>query len=557
MRSPRWITAALVLLLGAATAIYSAPLGDLAGTVRDARSGRPIAGAAVSLLDRSVTTNAEGRFELQGVPVGTFRLRAEAEGYRLGSERVLISAGRVGEVLILLEPVAQAPAHQLEAVEVTAPSVSGSNRAPTSYHYRDRLDVQNEVGAGWDLQRALTSVPGVTTTSDRTNLLVVRGGSPAENQLLIDHIEVPTLSHLSWQGETGGAIALLNLDFLRDAQFYTGAFPARYGGKLSSVLDVRFREGSRERFGGEIEASMAGFGGGFEGPLRRGRGSWILSYRKGFLDPLSDKLRFEEGLDSIRFQDAHGKLVYDLSPSQQISVTALGGSDGIHIRWVRNADRAEFSSAKFAGGVTWTHSIGAVGRLRATLSHTLNDYDVQVWQKEPEPVYVNRSVERETTLEAVADLGRSEKSAWWLGVSVRRTDFHHRIRSENWQGFSENQGRLVWLPKQRIDAHPAGYRWNSFVHRDQSLGERLILRLGLRASYWTLTGARSLDPRLQLDWRPTERTRLSAAFGTVHQAPTYLELTLDPANLSLDDSRAVHWLVGVGAPAQRGHTGTA
>ena len=512
----------------------------LTGIVREELSRKPVSGAAVIVAGMSGTTDGRGEFAIAGVPAGTHVVNVEARGYRVvGSPKALVSSGRVKRVAVYLARATT----DIGDVTVTSSALSGGDRSPNSSVTMDALEIKSKVGAAWDLERGIGDGPGVTTSSDMTNNLVVRGGNPSENQIFVDHIEMPNISHLSWQGETGGGIGIVNLDFVRDATFHTGGFPAQYGGKLSSVLDIRFREGNRERFGGEMELSMGGFGGGMEGPLADGNGSWVLSYRKSFLDLLKEPIR----LTAVpHYEDAHGKIVMDLGGDQQISVLGIVGRDDIDIKWTRDTDRAVFDGMKYAIGANWTAPMGEMASSRVTLSQTANFYDVEVFQGGDEaPAYANDSVERETTLEAVVDIGETYEDAWQFGALARLVDFRHTIQSEAWRGFSENQGRAVWLDEQQIDENRQAFRFEGFLHRDTTFADVVTLRLGVRGQRSALTDAVSVDPRFGVSWRATSDATLSVSGGQYHQSPTYAELTLDEENFDLTDARARHLIVGL------------
>jgi len=515
--------------------------GSLTGAVRSAQTRLPIAGAKVTALGRTTTTDAQGEFRFDELPVGIVELRIEAEGYTTGRiGNALISAGRVARVQIDLRP--ETPADVvLEGIRVEESPFERNPRLSTSATRLDRIEMQEVVGAAWDVQRVFGAQPGAMTTSDLTNNLIVRGGNPSENLIRVDDVEVPNVSHITTQGETGGAISLINLDCVRDSEFLTGGFPAPYGGKLSSVLDIRLREGNRERLGGEFELSMAGAGGGFEGPLLGGKGSWLAAYRKSYLDLLKEPAR----LTAVpRYQDAHFKTVLDPSPTQRLSFFAIAGQSDVDIQWARNTDRATLDMRQLLSGATWTGAWNAATSTRVTLSHVGDLYRAKAWQGKPQPIYDNRSRQQQTGLEATLDYGEDARRAWHLGVNALRSVFHYRIGSDDWVGYSENEGRFVFLKKYRTDTRQAGWRLAAYLHRDQAITPSLDLKLGVRAERFTLTSSTSLDPRLGLVWHLDKNSTLNLSGGVYHQSPTYVLLTLDPANRSLTDFQARHLIVG-------------
>jgi hypothetical protein len=543
----RFSILAFFLLMLAAITPNAAPdeatrsSGTLTGVVRDALTRLPVSGATVSAFGRTTTTDERGEFRFKDVPPGITELRIEAPGFAAGRVgNALISAGRVARVQVDLRPEEPLEA-ELEGIRVQANPFERDAHTTNSATRLDRVEMHDVVGAAWDVQRVFGSQPGASTSSDLTNNLVVRGGNPSENLIRVDDVEVPNVSHITTQGETGGAISLVNLDFVRDAEFTTGGFPASYGGKLSSVLDIRLREGNRERLGGELELSMAGAGGGFEGPLFDGRGSWVASYRKSYLDLLKEPAR----LTAVpHYDDAHFKAVFDASRTQRLSFYGIAGRSDVDIQWARNTDRAVMDVRKLLTGATWT-GVWESAASRVTLSHVADVYQAEVWQSgKPDSVYDNRSREQQTALEAVLDVGDNARRSWHVGANVQRSAFRYRIGSDDWVGYSENEGRLVFLKGHSTIAREEGWRLAGYVHRDQSVSKSLDLKLGVRAQRFTLTDASSVDPRLGVAWRMNENSAFSISGGVYHQSPTYVLLTLDPANRTLDDFRARHVVIG-------------
>ncbi|MBT5533611.1 TonB-dependent receptor plug domain-containing protein, partial [Candidatus Poribacteria bacterium] len=402
---------------------------------------------------------------------------------------------------------------------------------------------RGEVGALWDVTRAFASRPGVVGPSDRTTNLSVRGGDPTENLVRIDGVDVPSIGHMAWQGETGGAISMLSLGAIRDATFLTGAFPARYGGRMSSVLDIRLREGDRSRTQVSAELSPAGAAGVLSGPIARGRGAWIASYRAGLLD----LVRRSAALVAVpSYRDAHAKVVYDVSPQSHLSAFALTGSSDIAVGAVMSDKRDEFASTKRVVGATWARRYDDGARTRLTLSDVRVAYDAIAWQPPIlEPAYTNASTERRTGVEAAADFALSDAVDVTVGARVDRIHFSHGITSRPLRGFSENAARIVWLGRQDVDVDRVGHRVAAYVEASHSPAPRLRLDWGARAARLSLTGAAGVDPRLSVTYELREHTTARVATGAYRQSPTYLEMTLHEGNASLPDARATHLMTGL------------
>lgn len=105
-------------------------------------------------------------------------------------------------------------------------------------------EIEKSPGGNRDISRIVRSYPGVSFSPiGYRNDLIVRGGSPSENRFYMDGIEIPNINHFATQGASGGPVSILNADLIREVQFYTGAFPVNKAGALSSVMDIRLRDG--------------------------------------------------------------------------------------------------------------------------------------------------------------------------------------------------------------------------------------------------------------------------------------------------------------------------
>lgn len=530
----------LTLLLAGAEEPTASPTVPMTGVVRERVSGKPIPNARIEADGEAALTDERGEFLLY-LPTGARRLRVSADGFSPALLQASVSAGRVQRLEIRLDRSVE-----LAPVRVALPRRNAPPRTAGSAFTLRKEAMLREVGAAWDIQRVMGAMPGAAQTSDMTNNIAVRGGNPSENLIRVDHIELPTASHLSWQGETGGSIGLVNMDFVRHADFYTGAFPAQFGGKLSSALDIAFREGNRRRLAGEMELSIGGVGAGLEGPLPSRNGSWAASARRSFLSLMRDPLR----LDAVpEYEDAHAKIVLDAGASRRFALTALGGRSNVDIKWVRNTDRVLYRGSMAAAGATWTQALADNAAFRATLSHTRRSGEMRAWQPIDALAYQNKAAERETALEAVVETGGAlHGGAWQAGAAARRVQFRHQVQSEAWRGFSENQGRIVWLDAHAHDAAERIWKIGAFLHRDQPLGRHAVLRAGARV----LQGGGGISPRASLQFNLPDSARLSLSAARHRQDPTAVELTLHERNRSLQSAEADHFILSLERPWSAG-----
>ena len=161
------------------------------------------------------------------------------------------------------------------------------------------------------MSRYVQTLPGVVIgTDDFRNDLIVRGGSPLENLYVVDNVEIPNTNTFANFASAGGTVSILDAELLQDITFLSGGYPAPYINRTSSVLQVTQREGNRERFEGRATVGFAGAGAILEGPLgAAGKGSWVVSARRSFLDLFTQDLGFG-GVPVLYTVNA--KAVYDL-----------------------------------------------------------------------------------------------------------------------------------------------------------------------------------------------------------------------------------------------------
>jgi hypothetical protein len=337
----------LLLLLTLPVALFSQDYkGEIAGRVLDARTYEPIPNVHVVVQELSgvgTATDTGGAFRVHDLAVGTYSLRISAVGYTAQVvTNVVITTGRATPLTIKLD---ETPVEMGE-VKVEANYYTRSQQmSPVSANVIGRSEVLRSPGGVQDVQRVIQNLPGVASSTDNINELIVRGGASFENLTVMDNMEIPSINHYSNQFNSAGPINMVNADMIEDVQFSAGGFPAQYGDKSSSVMNLTVREGNRDvGFSSKSGFNMAGIGTLVEGGFAGGRGSYIFSARNSLLQ-LVDKLI---GLSSLsltavpKYWDMQTKVVYDLSSSNKLILNALYGDSRIDI----NGDPKEEDEAR-------------------------------------------------------------------------------------------------------------------------------------------------------------------------------------------------------------------
>ncbi|MCJ7802450.1 MAG: TonB-dependent receptor, partial [Candidatus Marinimicrobia bacterium] len=345
--------------------------GVITGQVVNRDTQQPLAGVNIQVAstDLGAASDLNGYFYIDKIPVGTQHIVVNMIGYK---ERIFLnlpvtSARPVNVVAELeIDPV------QLESINVTGNLFVKSSNASFSTMNVDQSEIRSDPGGAYDIQRVVQSLPSVTSASDQENEIISRGGAPGENLFVMDEIEIQNPNHFALEGTGGGPINMINPLFVRQIEFTPGAFSAHYGDKASSVMDIKLREGSRDQFEWDFDFSMAGAGLNAEGPIRRGRGSYLIGSSWSYLDLVIKST----GLTAVPQYNHHqAKIVYDINHNNRLIANALISFDNINIESENDvvsygAESVDQKGETYVGGLSLRTLLGEVGYGIATLSFT-------------------------------------------------------------------------------------------------------------------------------------------------------------------------------------------
>ena len=374
----------LLALLAAAAAPASAQTATLRGFVTDATNGQPLIGANVALWPpddpaaiKGAATDVDGLYVVVGLAPGTYVLRASSIGYESVVDTLRLAA-ETRQLDLALAPGAQT----LGEATVESERTAGSANVDAGFQ-RIRVEDVQAIPApdvSNDLVNYLVSLPGIVSSGDRGGQLFIRGGEPSQNQVFLDGIPVFQPFHVL------GFYSAFPGDLLQNADVYAGGFDGRYGGQLSSVLDVTARTGNLRRF--TASSSVAPFVASVsaEGPLARDKVSLLASGRLSTVDPIATS--YIDADLPFRFGDAFGKLYYTPTATSRFSMTGLYTFDegGIGQPEAARADEVRYqnraagfryvflpSSAPFRADISLSYSdlaseLGASDRQREVLT---------------------------------------------------------------------------------------------------------------------------------------------------------------------------------------------
>lgn len=312
----------LLFILTLSVSLSFSQKGTLKGIVKNAFTNESIPFTNIIIFDTSIGTMTDtlGQFEFENLEAGFIRLQLSSIGYKgVITEEYNISQIRSNFVEIRMEPVSEA----LSEIEITASPFAQKPEAPVSLRRIGIDQIEKSAGANRDISKVLQSFPGVGSAVTFRNDLIVRGGGPSENRFYLDDIEIPNLNHFTTQGASGGPVGILNVDFIREVDFYSSAFPAGKGNALSSVLEFKQIDVNSDRpnFKGTLGASEISLT--TTAPLGEKTGL-IASVRRSYLQFLFDAI----GLPFLpTFTDFQFKTKTRLDTKNEISFVGVGAID--------------------------------------------------------------------------------------------------------------------------------------------------------------------------------------------------------------------------------------
>ena len=334
------------------------------GKVVDVMSRKPLVGAKVQLNKQEVfvQTTADGSFAINNIDPGYHTVTATLDGYESEtSSELLFTYDKSPFITLEMQSLASGVG------EVTIRKTSIQKReaeSPVSSQKLSIREIERNPGGNRDISKIIQSLPGVISVPGFRNDVVIRGGSPSENKFYLDGIEIPIINHFQTQGSTGGPVGLLNVNFIKEVNFYTGAFPVNYANGLSSVLDFRQMDGNANKAKYRFTLGSSDVGFTADGPIGK-KTTYIFSARQSYLQGLFSLL----GLPFLpNFIDYQAKVKVKLNEKDDISFLMVGAVDFFRLNLKVNdniTDSIQLKSNKYILGYLpvyrqWNYTFGTV-----------------------------------------------------------------------------------------------------------------------------------------------------------------------------------------------------
>jgi len=514
----------LLLLTGLVSA--TAQTGVIKGRVTNKINNEPVMFANLQVVDtdKGATSDVDGYYEITGLEPGLYNLQATYVGF---NEQTIFEIQVTNNKPAIVDFEMEETAEQLEEVVVKASPFKKTEESPVSLRTIGVAEIQRNPGGNRDISRVVQSLPGVTTSASFRNDLIIRGGAPNENRFFLDEVEVPTINHFATQGASGGPVGILNVNTIREVDFYSGAFPANRGNALSSVFNFQTRDGRDDRLGGNFMVGATDIGLLLEGPIGD-RTTFYLSARRSYLQFL---FRVLELPFLPTYNDFQAKVKFKIDEKNELTFIGVGAIDQFALNEDANdTEEQQFLLNQLPVAPQWNYTNGLVYKhyagsgywtfvaSRSMLNNEATKY-LNNDDSDPDNLvldYKSQEIENKLRIEHTLRKGDYKFN---YGAGYQFVKYNNRTFNQIFTGAGP----------QTIDYFSAfnmhKYALFGQVSR-KLLNERLILSLGMRLDGNSYSDEMNnpldqLSPRFSLAYAFTDRLSFNFNTGIYYQLPPY------------------------------------
>jgi hypothetical protein len=496
------------------------------GYVRDAQTGENLIGVAVvhPASGQGTATNTYGFFSLTLPAADSARLLVSYLSYQ--RQVLTVPGGKSQALTVRLQPATS----ELQGVEIVGTrqeKLAETTRMGTVNIPLNQIKAVPALFGERDVLKVLQLLPGVQSGGEGQNGLYVRGGSPDQNLILLDGTPVYNASHLF------GFFSVFNADALNNVELVKGGFPARYGGRLSSVLDITMKEGNAQEFHGEGGIGLIASRVTLEGPIKKDTASFIFSARRTYIDVLARPLiKLAAGGSTVGyfFHDLNGKVNWKVGRRDRLYLSAYTGRDEFYARYKDKYDQGEYQKVdselgwgNLTAALRWNHVVN--DRLFANTHLTFSRYqfDVGIGQEE-----ARRNANGDLSTDKFRLQYLSNIRDWSL-----KTDFDYVPRPEHYIRFG---GQYIWHqfrpgaaqakssdpsfnPNFNTGTRTHAQEMGLYAEDDYKVSERLKVNAGLRLNGFVVRNTLfpSLEPRLAARYLLGTEWALKASYARTTQ----------------------------------------
>jgi len=512
------------------------------GSVYDKDTRSTLVGSHIAVYKDTVlitggTTDTDGRFRIENVPVGRYSIFVSSLGYRqLVLNDIIVNSGKevilnleMEEAVIAMDEVVVTAGKKGEAINemITVSSKTFSVEETDRY-----------AGSRGDPARMASNFAGVQGADDSRNDIVVRGNTPLGVVWRLENVNIPNPNHFGVSGNTGGPVAILNNKVLTNSDFMTGAFPAEYGNSIAGVFDINMRNGNNERHEFSGQFGFLGTEMLAEGPINKEKkSSYLVSYRYSTL-AIFHLFGIHIGTDAVpQYQDMAFKLIFPGKKSGTLSFFGVGGystidmikseqEDSTLLLYGNHGKDEYFRSGMAVVGMNYTQPVNEKTYFRATLSssieHQRNNQDRFERHFENDQFIID-------TLYPCLDYfflqGKHSASFFFntkynnrntvktgLFTDIYTFSFNDSILNESFNAFEH-----------RLNYDGYSYLLQPYIQWKYKINEKLTLNTGLHGQFFSLNNSLTIEPRAGIRWRVKPGMAIGAGAGMHSQMiPSYI-----------------------------------
>ncbi|GAB3195347.1 hypothetical protein ABID22_004103 [Pontibacter aydingkolensis] len=476
----------------------------LSGVVRAAATGEALVGATVAVpgLRAGTTTNERGFYTLL-LPQGNYTVQATYIGYNPYSGNVSISGNQSLNIPLELA------SNELQVIEIEASTLRqklNDTRMSVEKLTTKEAKLLPALFGEVDLIKTLQLKPGVQSGGEGSSGLYVRGGGPDQNLVLLDDALIYNPSHLF------GFFSVFNSDAVKSVELYKGGFPAQFGGRLSSVVDVEMTEGNNERIQATGGLGLISSRLTLDGPIVKDKATFLISGRRTYVDVFTRQLnRLSEGkpdynpIPDYYFYDLNGKVNYKIGEKDELTLSSYWGRDFF-----------TFKDDDFKFGFDWGNSMASLNwrhkyndRLYSNTSAGITKYKYTINNEIDIFSFKLTSDIADYTLKTDFDLFLTGGHSLKFGASATRHNF--TIGRLN---FDSDDNSLSFGAGNDYKATEFG----AYIADDYQVNAQLSLNYGLRFSGFSNSKTYfAVEPRVAAKYNLSENTSLKGSFASMMQ----------------------------------------
>jgi hypothetical protein len=468
---------------------------EIRGFIYNKKTGEPVQFANIFLKEtyQGVNTDENGLYVLTKITPGTYNLVAKALGYDSFAVVITLDPGKIFTKNILMEETGIS----LNEVNVSAERQKKKKDVYISVTNitAKELKMIPSIGGEPDLVQFLQVLPGVVFSGDQGGQLYIRGGSPVMNKVLLDGMTLYNPFH------SIGLFSVFDSDILKNTEVYSAGFGAEYGGRISAIVDVKTRDGDKNKVKGKVNLNTFTSKIMLEGPLKKfnpedgSSTTFIASYKNSFLNKSSKIFYNYIGADKLpySFEDMYGKVSFNSSSGSKINFFAFKNKDKADFK---NASTYQWASKGF-GSKFYLLPQGSSTLINATF--TWSNYDMTLSESDAKPR--NSNINGFFAGMSFTNFIGDDEFQYGIEINGFRTDF-----------------KLFNSANRAISQYNNTTELNGFArYKLISKNKKLILEPGLRFQYYASFGDFSPEPRLRAKYNVNRRFRLKASTGLYSQ----------------------------------------